>query len=397
MNPSTAGWIAKYGHVVSNRQDAFADFDSLYEGLKGTGFIYGINIGTPLFISALHELSEDEKAKINLVTGLWHTYRLVHPDREFGSFLTTVLAFYSALKIGRISFFNRVFAGSGSSAQLEKLLDSRIYLEDNVFSKTFNNAITNSLLFIDVLTFRKYVEGNVDVRTYAQSLEYITINVTYHTLHFKERNRNDEKLAQLFKSSLTFIDPDNQLFDGTYRDQMQHFRSGWENSYFLDVACLTLWEENGLEYKESEFLFGTGKDLGFSPDQIRAAINAITIFFEENAKIIPFLQDRNFPFQFYGGMSRIVNKLIMRNSKRLQKELLQSKELMYLLSKSTVKDLSVEEKRKVQKQLLEIFKSIPSLAIFILPGGAVLLPLVIKLIPQLLPSAFDDNRIEKRP
>lgn len=396
MNPSNSGWIAKYGHVVSTRPDDYADFESLYEGLKGTGFIYGINVSTPGFIRAVHQLSEDEKAKINLLTGLWYTYRLAHPDRDFESFLTTVLIFYSSLKIGRLSFFNKFFTKSGSSIQLEKLLDSRIYLEDNVISKTFNSAITNSLLFIDVLTFRKSVEGNVDVRAYAQNLEYITINVTYHTLHFKEKNRNDEKLAQLFKSSLTFIDADNQLFDGTYRDQMQRFRSGWENNYFLDVACLTLWEENGLEYKESEFLYGTGKDLGFSAEHIGTAIKAITAFFEVNAGKIPFLQDRNFPFQFYGGMSRLVNKLIMRNSKRLQKELSQSKELMFLLSKSTRKELSPEEKKKVQKQLLDIFKSIPSLAIFILPGGAVLLPLVIKIIPQLLPSAFDDNRIEKR-
>jgi hypothetical protein len=30
-----------------------------------------------------------------------------------------------------------------------------------------------------------------------------------------------------------------------------------------------------------------------------------------------------------------------------------------------------------------------------LPGGALLLPLFVKLIPKLLPSAFDDNRIEE--
>jgi hypothetical protein len=68
---------------------------------------------------------------------------------------------------------------------------------------------------------------------------------------------------------------------------------------------------------------------------------------------------------------------------------------MSLLSKSTVKDLTEDEKKKVQNQLIDIFKSIPSLAIFMLPGGAVLLPIFIKLIPKLLPSAFDDNRIEE--
>jgi hypothetical protein len=101
--------------------------------------------------------------------------------------------------------------------------------------------------------------------------------------------------------------------------------------------------------------------------------------------------------QFYDSMAKVVNKLILRNSKRLLKELTESKELMQLLTKSTVKDLSPEEKKKVQNQLIDIFKSIPSLAIFLLPGGAVLLPIFIKLIPKLLPSAFDDNRVEKKP
>jgi hypothetical protein len=59
-----------------------------------------------------------------------------------------------------------------------------------------------------------------------------------------------------------------------------------------------------------------------------------------------------------------------------------------------VKDLSKEEQKKMQEQLLDIFKTIPSLAIFMLPGGAILLPLFVKFIPKLLPSAFDDNRIE---
>jgi len=67
---------------------------------------------------------------------------------------------------------------------------------------------------------------------------------------------------------------------------------------------------------------------------------------------------------------------------------------MKLLTQSTVRDLNEDEQKKVQEQLLDIFKSIPSLAIFMLPGGALLLPLVVKFIPKLLPSAFDDNRVE---
>jgi hypothetical protein len=90
----------------------------------------------------------------------------------------------------------------------------------------------------------------------------------------------------------------------------------------------------------------------------------------------------------------MVKRLITRNSKRLYQELKDSKELMVLLTQSTKRDLNNEEQKKMQEQLLDVFKSIPSLAIFLLPGGAILLPLVVKFIPKLLPSAFDENRVE---
>jgi hypothetical protein len=86
--------------------------------------------------------------------------------------------------------------------------------------------------------------------------------------------------------------------------------------------------------------------------------------------------------------------LIKRNSKRLVKEISQSKELMVLLSQSTVRDLSTDEQDKVQHQLLDVLKSIPSLAIFLLPGGAILLPIFVKLIPNLLPSSFNENKVD---
>ena len=64
---------------------------------------------------------------------------------------------------------------------------------------------------------------------------------------------------------------------------------------------------------------------------------------------------------------------------------------MVLLAYSTRRDLDEIEKKKVKKQLLEICKTIPSLAIFLLPGGSLLLPILIKFIPTLLPSSFNEN------
>lgn len=86
-----------------------------------------------------------------------------------------------------------------------------------------------------------------------------------------------------------------------------------------------------------------------------------------------------------------IKALLQRNKRRLYKELQQSKEAMYLIRKSTHSNLTSEEKEKIKEQLLDMFKTIPAFAIFILPGGSLLLPLVIKLIPDILPSAFRED------
>ncbi|TXD48429.1 LETM1 domain-containing protein [Polaribacter sp. IC073] len=86
-----------------------------------------------------------------------------------------------------------------------------------------------------------------------------------------------------------------------------------------------------------------------------------------------------------------IKMLLRRNKLRLHQELLQSKEAMHLIRKSTRTQLSEEEKLKIKIQLLDICKAIPAFTVFMLPGGALLLPLLIKLIPDILPSAFRDD------
>ena len=395
MNPSSSGWINKYGSLVKDNLDAYSDFRSLYDGMKKTGFVYGINTQIPRFIVPEHTLTEDENAKINLLTALYFTFSLETGETDFTIFLDRIFGFYEDLRVNQESFWGKLLLGKNTATKLEKLVESRVYLEDNVISKTFNSIITNSLLFVDVLLFKRYLTQPIAIRKHGQQLEYIAINVTYHALSSKEKNQSDRRLEQLFESSLTFINSSKDNFDGSYRDKVLNSHSVWENRYFLDMACLTVWEDKSLEYQESEFIFGIGKDLGFTAKQISLSLEEITSFFAKNSKIIPFLKGKNLAVQFYDSMAKVVNKLILRNSKRLQKELSESKELVFLISKSASKDLTSEERKKVQKQLIDIFKSIPSLAIFMLPGGAVLLPIFIKLIPKLLPSSFDENRVEK--
>ncbi len=395
MNPSSQGWIDKFGYLVKDQIECHKNHTDLYDHLKNTGFVYGLNIKFSEFIQPEHTLSDDEKAKVNLLSALYSTYRLEKKNTDFDAFLTIIFQFYQDLGLDQISFLEKLFIGNKTSDRLEKLINTRVYLEDNVISKTFNSMITNSLLYIDVLTFKRYLNDPNGIGGFVEEFEKTAMNVIYHTLDSKGKNEGSHKLARLFEASLTFIDGETHSFDANYRDRLQKDLSPIEKQYLLDLSALTIWEDQSIDYLESEFIYQFGSDLGFAKNKIAAILDDISLFFDENFRMIPHLKNHNFASKFYESMSKVVNKLILRNSKRLQKELSESKELVALISKSTVRDLSSEERKKVQSQLLDIFKSIPSLAIFMLPGGVVLLPIFIKLIPKLLPSSFDENRIDE--
>ena len=124
---------------------------------------------------------------------------------------------------------------------------------------------------------------------------------------------------------------------------------------------------------------------------IEKSIKTSNSFFSTHKDEIQYFNYSNPVKHFYDQTSNTVELLVKRNKKRLTKELSESKELVHLLALSRKRNLDIEEKKKVKKQLLDICKSIPSLTIFLLPGGGLLLPILIKFIPQLLPSAFNEN------
>jgi hypothetical protein len=159
----------------------------------------------------------------------------------------------------------------------------------------------------------------------------------------------------------------------------------------LDIAQMALWSDQELEERERTYLSSISTDLQLNQDLLRKSIETMDDFITKFKDEIPFFNYSNPIKHFYDQANKNVTKLIIRNKDRLTKEIKESGELMQLLAKSAAKDLSKEEKKKVKKQLLDICKTIPSLTIFLLPGGSLLLPILIKFIPQLLPSAFNEN------
>ena len=87
-----------------------------------------------------------------------------------------------------------------------------------------------------------------------------------------------------------------------------------------------------------------------------------------------------------------IKALLQKNKEKLVYELQQNEELLKLMTKSTYSKLTDIEKEKIKSQLLEVFKTIPAFAIFLLPGGMILLPLVAKLIPSIMPNIFKSDK-----
>ncbi|MEP3837024.1 MAG: LETM1-related biofilm-associated protein [Algibacter sp.] len=389
MNPSSAGWIKKLMKEIESN-NLFLKFDeaSFYEALRLCGFIYGTNLGVVSQVIIDRNLTEEELCKTNLCLSLYYIHANSNSET---SFINSVIGFYTDIDEIKSSFFSDLLSGKKSSDQLEKIIHRRIQIDANVLTKNFNYFIINALLFVDVLAYKTYLEKQNISKEYLKDMEASITSISLNVLNSKEtKNKYDDSLIKLFDASLRY--QENPDID--YKKAISNINTNLEKHYILDLACMATWSDQMIDIEEQHFLEKLGNDLNLSISKIHQSIKAVNKFYTINKDNIALLSSKNVVQSFYNNSSRMVNKLITRNSKRLYQELKDSKELMVLLTQSTIRDLNKEEQKKVQEQLLDIFKSIPSLAIFLLPGGALLLPLVVKFIPKLLPSAFDENRIE---
>ncbi len=388
MNPSSSGWIKKLLKEVETN-NAFFKFteDVFYHELRSSGFIYGSSLDIINKVLPKADLTEEELSKVNLCLAM----RYIHSNSSSTlTFTDSVNNFYTSIQNNKTSILKDLLGKKKADDLLESIIHKRIQIDPNILTKNFNYFIINALLFIDVLSYKKYLEQNEITLNYLENLEACITCIALDVLKSKEiKHPYDQSLIKLFAVSLRY----QKSFNLDYQKAIKHINTPLEKLYILDLACMATWSDHMVDAKEQLFLKKLGQDLTLNLAIPQHAIKVINHFFIINKNRLALLSSKNSVQTFYNNSSKMVIKLITRNSKRLYQELLDSKELVVLLGQSTIRDLNKDEQKKVQEQLLDIFKSIPSLAIFLLPGGALLLPLVVKFIPKLLPSAFDENRI----
>ena len=394
INPSAVGWIDKYFYKqAQSNQILIERLDLFYEKIRQTGFIYGhiISFETDITIDTKN-LVEKEIQKVALLNILHTIYKLSTKDNKPEKFIDKALDFYTILHPQESSFFKNILSNTQPSYNLEKIIEQRIQTNIDILSKNFSNIVTNSLLFVDALAFSHYLTSENFSNKYIKKMEEAVISVISISLKTKStKSKHDDLLIKLFEASVRYSKFSKINIQNIDELDLSYFDSDLEKYYLIDMASLALWNDGKLENEEAYFLYKLAERLSVSDDFVTNCIKSTEDFLSAHKKDIPYFNYSNPVKHFYDHTSKSVETLITRNKNRLVKELSESKELMILLAKSTTRDLDEKEKKKVKKQLLDICKTVPSLTIFLLPGGSLLLPILIKFIPKMLPSAFNEN------
>jgi hypothetical protein len=393
MNPSSSGWIKKFGSLAMTQTASYTDAVLWYEDMAHWGLVYGIPWDVPMGLDLPHQPTADERCKVLMIYGFWTSYHWIHPQHNFDQMVVALIEFYTVLGQDKKTILGRLGFPNDPYGQLEATLESRLFPNQGFVLGALGQSVINIWLFQDVLAWIAYLQGEKNTLAFRKQLE---INCFGLLQQLMGNSGVWEKIKPQLIHGTQWITKElllgQELPESPISVRSEHPLNARYMVDFCLFAYLTQVKKTPWGTVET-----WGQQVDIDPTYLSERYNAQVTWLEEHRAFIDHGWEGLFGVQFYDRVKEWTQKLILRNSKRLIKELEGSGELLVLLSKSTHKELNPKEKKKVQEQLLDIFKSIPSLAIFLLPGGALLLPMVVKLIPKLLPSAFDENRIDKDP
>ncbi|MFV8361104.1 LETM1-related biofilm-associated protein [Flavobacterium sp. LS1P3] len=394
INPSASGWIDKFFiEQKISEKTVSKTTDTFYQKVRETGFIYGhiITFDTVNTIDTKGWFKE-EISKVALLNTLYGIFCLTNDEISSENFIKQTVTFYNQMNPQGFNLFKKILPKNSLALTLEKIIDERVQTNDSIISKNFSHLVTNALLFIDVLAFRQYLIHGEIPEKYLKKIEETIVNIVTLALKIKsKKSQYDDLLIKLFEASIRYSKFSRISVQSLETLQLDYFTNELEQYYLIDIAGMALWSDGKIENNEAYFLHSLAETVSVSDDFVKQSIESTDAFITKYKKEIPYFNYSNPVKHFYDQTTQSVVTLISRNKNRLIKEIVQSKELMVLLAYSTRRDLDEKEKKKVKKQLLEICKTVPSLTIFLLPGGSLLLPILIKFIPTLLPSAFNEN------
>lgn len=280
---------------------------------------------------------------------------------------------------------------------VEYIIDARVSNPTMLKLDFWKGSQFNIFAGLDIMYFALWLQGDYAYDRREDIKKEIVI-LSKHASSFENHSlKNGKTLVSYLISSGNFMQQTLESIENESDIDFSVCKTC--NSYFVrlflyDYAAFSCLCDNSLNVNEVLFLTDIARKLELNENDTQQSLMSITNFLLVNGEKIFYLQ--------YGEGFDIIKKsflnrfqgFVQKNKKKIVSEILESKELVELLRKSMNEDLSLEEKLKVREQIFDILKTIPSLAIFILPGGAFILPILLKILPEeiLMPSSFRNKK-----
>jgi hypothetical protein len=403
--PGSSGWIEKYCDLIEKKEialfDRLTESEDLISLSRNTGLLFGIPLSQLFYPDPKTQnwTYHDRLKSLFFETLLW--VHLKHNGNKFykDQFIEDLANYYSTVKPKNSFDFLSFFKKESVIHSIELAIDERLELNKRLIeTRVWLSTLTNSFVFLDVILFQEFLQTTA-VRPF-QVLTEKSMNCFIGAAHSdQELTESEEKLFAYFLASARLNENEDDQLESLFKnpnflpDLQLAVNESIEFKYYILYFCAFIISCNReIHDEEREFLIQLAKELAISEDEVDLALTFNTAFILDHTREIPYLGSSSADILF-SNLSKRWGKILLRNKDKLVLEIQQSKELMILLGKSTQRDLTKEEKEQVKMQLMDIMKSMPSLAIFLIPGGSLLLPIFLKIIPSLMPSAFRDNEV----
>ncbi len=415
IQPGSNGWIKKYISLIKSDQisldidlpDGADEQSYLHASIGRTGLCFG---HATRFIFAKNisdkRWTNEERLQFLLLEAHLLCYRVrVKEDFNTEDFIDALVDFYGKHSDYSISKLFTFFLKESKEEQLENILEKRVdikvkYLENKIWINYLNNVFS----YLDVILFNEFLQHRKSTTFFNyDEMAMNALTAIILSIHSDGNIESNEKsLFSLFLASANLSETQRYVIEkrfkegASFNDFTASPKKNWLfRRFIIDLSSFIIYANHEALPEEKVFLMELCFYMGYEENEYNESLALTEQFIIENQKTLPFLKSSSTIEKVYSSLSKRWIKVLGRNKDKLATELKQSKELVYLIKKSTVSELSKEEKEIVKTQFLDIVKSMPSLAIFMLPGGAFLLPIVLKIIPDLIPSAFRDNEVKK--
>ncbi|MCG8577638.1 MAG: LETM1-related biofilm-associated protein [Flavobacteriales bacterium] len=417
LNPGSKGWIKKYFTILNDYSETLNRYprammtpeELIYGYLQPTGIMYGFPTSL-LFLdsSYMDTWNNEESFKVLLLEGLILVDHIQEGEFDMSSLegsLARFVEFYEATEIERAKKSWLDFKGLDTYEKLESIIAKRVDIKTSFSHKLWTSYLNNSLIFQDLLLYHEFHCGASIMLLSAKRADFMLdmVKVVACAAHADGEVKEEEQaIFDVFMASARLEGQRRDIAKtfweegGTINEIEFKYNTSWLlNRYILEIAILTVWSDRVVVESEHQFLNELIKKLDIPVEEKDKSFIAIETFVMNNYDQVPFLKGKNDTELLVGAATERWKIILGRNKDKLAAELNESKELVRLIAKSTSEDLSKEEKERAKNQFKDLARTIPSLTLFMLPGGSLLLPIVLKAIPDLIPTAFRNNQIDE--